>query len=245
MPLFTAKVSHHFEIVDKSRLLLCSVLVAFGCTLSSAGAWAKEKNGWYFVGKGGPSFSSLSDVKSANSGETLKVNNGSNIVGAFGMAAGYEMMYKHEVPLRVELEFMNRTEVTYNASPLTTSATSGSLSSTAQNIAMMVNGYWHFPVNSKIWWPFVSGGLGWSHTKTKSLYTPNGSNTGTAYTKSADNLAWSVGVGASMKMGPDMTNDIELRHVSLGANDWGLPSQNIKTDSFSATELIFGIRYNF
>ena len=233
---------HRNTVRTASTAVVTAGLMALGATHP---AHAKPKNGWYFDGKGGPSYSALSSVKSATAGETTYESSGSNIIGAFGMAGGYEWMYKYHIPLRTELEFMNRTEVTYDAAPLTTANGSGSLASTAQNITTMANAYWHFPVGSKIWWPYVSGGLGWAHTKTKSTYNASGSNTGTDYSNTNDNLAWSVGAGVSLKMGPDMTNDIELRHVDLGSVDWGLPTQNIKTDNFSATELVFAIRYNF
>jgi len=72
------------------------------------------------------------------------------------MAGGYEWMYRFNLPLRTEFEFMNRTEVTYNVSPLFTNAPSGALASTAQNVTGMLKAYWHFPVDSALWWPFVS-----------------------------------------------------------------------------------------
>ena len=55
---------------------------------------------------------------------------------------------------------MNRTEVTYDASPLLTSGSSGALASTAQNVTTMAKFYWHFPVGSENWWPFASTGVG-------------------------------------------------------------------------------------
>jgi len=230
-------------------LLLCITAgVLSAPTLVYAGTTAatgRAKTGWYFSGKGGPSYASLDDVQSTTSGETLANKDSANAVGAFGMAAGYEWMYKYHVPLRTELEFINRTEVIYDASPLSRSGSSGSIASSAQNVTTMVNAYWHFPVGSRTWWPYVSGGLGWAHTTMKSQYTPSGGGGGTKYRNTADNLAWSVGIGVSLKMGPDMTNDIELRHVDLGTVDWGLPSQNIKSDSFSANDLVFSLRYNF
>jgi opacity protein-like surface antigen len=171
-----------------------------------------------------------------------------NIVGAFGMAAGYEWLYRYGLPLRTEFEFMNRTELTYNASPLQLGTSSGALASTVQNITGMAKAYWHFPVGSRMWWPFVSGGLGWSDNTVKSQYTPN-SGTAIRNTHATGDLAWSTGVGATFKLGPQVMNDVEIRYVNLGKADWGLPAAaNIAANgigSLSATEVNFAIRVMF
>lgn len=203
--------------------------------------------GWYFSGKGGPSFASLNGVQ-AQSGAPVTEDGAANVVGAFGMAGGYEWSYRYLVPLRTELEFMNRTELTYDASPMLGTPGSGALASTVQNVTTMARGYWHFPVGSRAWWPFVSAGLGWSHNTVKSQYTPPG-GTMSKHTQGSDDLAWSVGGGATFQLGPDVMNDVELRYVDLGKADWGLPAgRNLQADSpghFSATEVVFSIRYMF
>jgi len=201
--------------------------------------------GWYLSGKGGPTFSELSNVGATQSGNTINATSAHNVIGSFGMAGGYEWMYHYHIPLRTELEFMNRTEVTYDASPLMKNGTSGALASTAQNVTTMAKFYWHFPVGSRKWWPFLSAGVGWSHNTFKAQYTPTGG--GPVKTKATTNdLAWSAGVGASLKLGEHMTNDIELRYVDLGKADWGMPADhNIDAGRFSATELSFAIRFNF
>ena len=210
--------------------------------------WVNPDKGWYVSGKGGPAFSALRDVQASQAGATVQEGSATNLIGGFGMAAGYEWMYRYRVPLRTELEFMNRTEVTYDASPLLTNRASGALASTAQNVTAMAIAYWHFPVDSDKWWPFVSAGVGLAHNTIKSQYTPSG-GTMTKYTTTSNDLAWSAGIGASFKLGPQMMNDVELRYVDLGAPDWGLPaSQNISTSSpggFSSVDLVFTLRYMF
>ena len=203
--------------------------------------------GWYVSGKGGPSFAQLSGI-AATGGGTVNGDHSQNIIGAFGMAAGYEWSYRYHVPLRTELEFMNRTEVTYNASPSMLGGPSGGLASTVQNVTTMAKAYWHFPVGSENWWPFVSGGLGWSHNNVKSQYTP-ASGSPQSNTHASDDLAWSAGVGATFKLGPQVMNDVEIRYVDLGKADWGLPAaRNIAANGigdFSATEVSFAIRVMF
>ncbi len=204
-------------------------------------------SGRYFSGKGGPTISRLAGVRSM-AGHSINKKSAISGIGAFGMAVGYEWMYRYGVPLRTELEFMNRTEVTFNESPHLYGAASGALASTAQNVTTMVKAYWHFPVKSAIWWPFVSAGVGWSHNTLKSVYTPTGSGS-MKNSHTSEDLAWSVGGGISVKMGPNMVNDIEIRQVSLGQPNWGLPPDaDIKTRSFmgfSATEINFALRFRF
>ncbi|MGE4279268.1 MAG: outer membrane protein [Magnetospirillum sp.] len=233
-------------------------IIVLGIMFVPALGWAQDKTppapkvdpkkGWYFSGKGGPSFENLSGVSAAQSGATATEDASEAVVGAFGMAGGYEWMYRYHVPLRTELEFINRTEIGYDASPLMQGGTGTALASTVQNVTTMAKAYWHFPVNSDKWWPFVSGGLGWSHNTIKSRYTPNGGAM-TKTTNTVDDLAWSVGAGATFKLGPDVMNDVEIRYVDLGKVDWGLPAgQNIQTNAmgdYTATEISFAIRYMF
>jgi opacity protein-like surface antigen len=223
-------------------LALATVLARPG----AAGA-ADSHPGWYVAGKGGPSYSAIAGIKGSDGG-TVGDTSANNLNGAFGMAAGYEFMHRHGIPLRAELEFMNRTEVTYDASPLLTSPASGALASTAQNITTMAKVFWHFPVDSTNWWPFASAGIGWSRNTVKSQYTPTGVSA-TRITQATNALAWSLGIGASMKLGPQVMNDIELRWVGLGKLDWGLPSgvgiEATGVDAFTAVELNFAIRFVF
>jgi len=205
--------------------------------------------GWYVSGKGGPSMARLSGIAATGSG-TVDNSQASNIVGAFGMAAGYDWSNRaHHLPLRTELEFMNRTEVTYDATPLLAGPSSGALASTVQNITTMGKAYWYFPGTSKTWAPFVSGGLGWSHNNVKSQYTPVGAGSTISNTHASDDLAWSGGVGASFKLGPKVMNDVEIRYVDLGKANWGMPAnRNIVANGlgdFAATEISFAIRMIF
>ncbi|MGB0672110.1 MAG: outer membrane protein, partial [Rhodospirillales bacterium] len=196
-------------------LLLCLLLKA-------PGASAAEPSGWYIAGKGGPSYSAISGVETTGGG-TAASDSGANVIGSFGMAGGYEWMHHYQIPLRTELEFMNRTEVTYDSSPAITGAgSSGALSSTAQNVTLMAKGYWHFPVGSRNWWPFVSGGVGLSRNTVKGQYTPSGGSA-VKFNEASQALAWSAGIGASFKLGPQVMNDVELRYVDLGSLDWDRP----------------------
>lgn len=234
-------------------LALCLVAVSAGAAESGERAPAPlprpmtHELGWYFSGKGGPTFARLNGLRMSNGG-SISDDHASNIIGAFGAAAGYEWMYRYNLPLRTELEFMNRTEVTYDASPLKLGGPSGALASTVQNVTTMAKLYWHFPVNSPEWWPFVSAGLGWSRNTVKSQYTPTAGNP-QRFTQASDDLAWSIGTGISVKWGNNVVNDIELRQIGLGRTKWGLPEDTEieakRGMGFGATEINFAIRMMF
>lgn len=233
---------------------LRGALVVLGASLSPTLAQQPQTqsdlrdHGWYLAGKGGPSFGMLSGVSPSQAGPDATEDAANAMIGAFGMAGGYELSYRYHVPLRLELEFMNRTEITYDASPMMTRRATGALASTVQNVTTTAKGYWHFPVNSAHWWPFVSAGVGWSRNTVKSSYTPPGQ----AAVKTqgvTDSLAWTAGVGATFKLGPQVMNDVELRYVDLGSVDWGIdPARNLSANdvgALSATEVIFSLRYMF
>lgn len=226
--------------------IVAALSLVFGLYALPAAADGSDL-GWYVSGKGGPSYSALTGISSKDGG-IVDHNHGSNIIGSFGMAAGYEWMYRYDIPLRTELEFMNRTEVTYDRTPLLQSGPSGALASTAQNVTAMLKLYWHFPVDSDKWWPFVSSGIGWSRNTMKSQYTPTGGSP-IGITHSTSDFAYSFGVGATFKLGPRVMNDLELRWVNLGKADWGLPAgsriQASGVTGFTATEISFSIRYMF
>lgn len=221
-------------------ILICGVFVAPCPALSRS----RDVSGWYVAGKGGPSWSGLRGI-SSTAGKSVDDDQASNVIGSFGMAGGYQWMYRFGIPLRTEFEFMNRTEVIYDASPLLRGVSSGALASSVQNITAMGKMYWHIPVNSRRWWPFLSAGIGISRNVAKSQYTPSG-GTPVKITHATTDLAWSAGLGASFKLGPNVINDVELRWVDLGRASWQLPGDaNIEDDSFAAAELSFAIRIMF
>ena len=227
--------------------LLPAALIALAPRAAAADDYGNDDGhhwGWYFAGKGGPSYSSLDSIGATQSGNSVNKTSSANAIGAFGMSAGYQWMYQYHIPLRTEVEFMNRTEVTYDVANLLSGGSTGALASTAQNITAMAKAYWYFPVGSPNWWPFVSAGVGWAHNTFKSYYT---TASGTEKTRNTlDGLAWSAGLGATLKLGRNVMNDIELRYVDLGKADWGLPAaHNIDAGRFSAAEVVFAIRFMF
>lgn len=114
--------------------------------------------------------------------------------------------------------------------------------STVQNVTTMARAYWHFPVDSRAWWPFVSAGLSCSHNTVKGEYTPSGGASGRSRRPGLESRP-----RRPFKLGPDVMNDIELRYVDLGAPNWGLPGgQDIGTGSpggFASVDLTFTLPY--
>jgi opacity protein-like surface antigen len=225
-------------------LLVAGLFVCLPFSPANAEDPSAAGSGFYFAGKGGPAFAFASDIESG-SGSALKDDSAFNAIGAFGMGIGYTWA-KQGLPLRTEFEFVNRTEISYNASPLFSSSSSNdAVASDIQNITAMLKGSWHFSSGDGMWSPFVSAGVGLSRNAVTGQYTPAGGAPGDLDEVSYD-LAWSVGVGASFYLGKKIVNDIELSYVDLGSVDWGRPtSTNLKTDSFGGVQLLFSLRYNF
>ncbi len=205
---------------------------------------SSQGSGFYFTGKGGPAFAFATDIENG-AGRKLEDDSAVNMIGAFGMGLGYTWA-RQGLPLRTELEFVNRTEVSYNRSPLFSgSATNDTVGSDIQNITAMMKGYYHFNSGDMMWSPFISGGLGISRNAISGQYTPAG-GTPRNLNEADYDLAWTAGAGVSVYLGNNIVNDIELSYVDLGEANWGGPAAtNLKTDALSALQLMFSLRYNF
>lgn len=208
------------------------------------GITAPSGSGFYLAGRGGPVLGYMRNLKS-DSGNSLNKTNAYNMIGGFGMAAGYAWA-KEGLPIRTELEFMNRTEINYDKSPLFSgSSPNDAVGSTVQNVTALAKVYYHFNVGDPKWSPFLSGGFGLSRTKVKGQYSPA---SGSPYnlSKVTYGLAWTAGAGVSFFLAKHLVNDIELSYVDLGKVDYGLPSSvNLHSNSLGALQLTFDLRFNF
>ena len=140
---------------------------------------------------------------------------------------------------------MNRTEITYDASPVfKPGAPASSLASTVQDVSFMAKGYRHFQTDDPQWSPFVSAGLGVARNTVKGLYTP-ASGSVQKLDNSSYSPAWSIGTGISFFLGNNVVNDVEIRYVDLGEADWGMSTPNIHAGHVGAAEISFAIRVNF
>ena len=224
------------------RILVLTV--AFVPAVALAREGRPQGNGFYLAGLGGPVIGFANGIKNG-AGRKLADDNALNGIGGFGMAAGYTWA-REGLPLRTELQFVNRTEISYNVSPLFSgSAANDAIASDIQNVTTLLKGYYHFDVGSPKWSPFVSAGLGWSRTAVSGQYTPAGA-TPIKLDQVTNGLAWTAGIGASLYLGNHIVNDIELSYVDLGEVDFGLPSSiNLHTNTLGAAQLTFALRYNF
>lgn len=214
----------------------------------SAHAALAENSGFYLSGKGGPSFLNVSGIHSTTGAGGVTDDSDSNLVGGFGMAGGYTWL-QQGLPLRTELEFMNRTEVTTNSTPLFTSgATNFGLASTVQNVSLMLKGYWYVPMGDGAKWsPYFTIGGGIARNAVKGDLTPIAAGgVPTHFSKSRLDPAWTFGAGISFYLGNNVVNDVEIHYVDLGGADWGIPgTANLSANAVRGAELIFSLRYNF
>ena len=222
--------------------------VAATLSIIPAHAALAQNSGFYLSGKGGPSFLNVSGIHSTTGAGTVNDDSDSNLVGAFGMAGGYTWL-QQGLPLRTELEFMNRTEVTTDSTPLFTSgATNFALASTVQDVSLMLKAYWYVPMGDGAKWsPYFTFGGGIARNAVKGDLTPIATGGApTHFSKSRLDPAWTIGAGISFYLGNNVVNDVEIHYVDLGSADWGIPgAANISANALRGAEIIFALRYNF
>ena len=222
----------------------CTIAL-LGILASTAPGFAGD-SGFYLSGKGGPTYLNVGNIQ-ASSGGVLHDSSAANLIGAFGMAGGYTWL-RQGLPLRTELEFMNRTEVTYDSSPMFNgSVRNYGIASTEQNVSAMLKGYWYLPFGDpERMSPFVSGGFGISRNAVKGDLTPIGGGSPIHFSDATLHPAWTAGVGVSFYLGNNVVNDVELRYVDLGSADWGIVgAPTLHSNAVQGGELSFALRYNF
>ena len=98
----------------------------------------------------------------------------------------------------------------------------------------MVNGYYDINLNKSSVSPYVTVGLGGASFK--------GSDAGST-SKSA--FAWQIGAGVGVKAAKDVTVDLGVRYLKPGSIDSEDEHGNPGKTSFSITNILAGVRYDF
>jgi len=225
----------------------CIVFIALATLLLSSNVFA-DTSGPYVAAKAGASFMNFSDGKwqSTMAGDQTDQYNRSksNTVFAFGAALGYEL----NLPLRVELEYMYRTNFEHDKKPTTNGLFDSETDLTTHTV--LANLFYDFR-NASPFTPFIMGGVGLAVHRTDNHVT------GLSYVSDYEGsevtrtqFAWNVGTGLAYELTDNLTLDMLARYVDMGkakwkntnrtSNDKGSGSGNI-----SATEVLLGIRYAF
>lgn len=209
-----------------SLILLCALVTP---------AKATDVNGVYFSAKLVDSIQSawigVSAVGLSENRSYLQ----NTIGGAF--AIGYDFYPKLQFPLRAEVEYAIRGNVTQSEN-LERGAV---LKGTWGVQTLLANVYLDFH-NSTAFTPYIGAGLGMGFINSRYTWE----TAGVSLSKSASNtvFAWSIGAGCSYAFNEYISADLGYRYLGLGENKvkWG--GTNLDT-THGAHEVSLGVRVTF
>lgn len=163
-----------------------------------------------------------------------------NSVGG-GIFAGYDFYPQVQVPIRVEVEYDLRTNMTTQWSGKKGSRT-GSIDATWGMQTLFANVYWDFH-NSSAFTPYIGAGLGMGFINND--YEISGRNgEQMSFSKFNTVFAWNAGVGCSYAFSENVSADLAYRFVGFGANEASYQGDKITTHP-NANEFSLGLRFTF
>lgn len=245
----------------KSKLIKTG-LVALSLTLASptAPAPAQEINSLYFTPKLSYSYrmGDMSDAHWNSIGWSTKaLGGGEDDDSGFGvgLAVGTDVGFYYDVPVRVEIEYMYRTESEFqngsrsvrNLTPPPTTLTA-SQGFKVRAHSLMFNGY--YDINTQTdFTPYIGAGLGLAYLDTD--YKASTTNGTASSSDQSWNFAWSLGAGVAYHLSDVLALDLGYRYLDLGTGDAGsfrlggtaaAYAGNASVD-YTAHELVLGLRY--
>lgn len=226
----TPKAIRHCHII----LIMLFVFVVSLPTLSFA--WSnddpysymskQDKLGVYVTPKIGWSYTTASDVKETYSSSALGMSYSASAdedyhdsTFAGGLAVGYDLSRKTDVPIRAEVEYMYRTDWKDDESYYWGGGVTQSVESKFQVQTLFINTYLDIPTGTAFT-PYVGAGAGVAFVKTKlddsasflDIYKVSGSSSETE-----TNFAWNVGVGAAYSFNEHLALDVNYRYADFGS----------------------------
>ncbi|MFT3959664.1 MAG: outer membrane beta-barrel protein [Desulfovibrio sp.] len=174
-----------------------------------------------------------------------------NTVGG-GIFAGYDFYPQYQVPVRTELEYAIRSNMTKtwdkNINLLGTDVKASTKGE--WNIqTLFMNAYWDFH-NSTAFTPYVGAGagLGFIKSKYKSELSANGNSDSDSVTQYDTVFAWNAGAGCSYAFTEHFSADLAYRFVGLGYTEINKKVDGEKNSIGTApyvNEFSLGLRYSF
>ena len=221
-------------------------MLALVLSLALAAPAAAETTGVYAgvkfidsIQSTGP-FSLSGDVKGIGIGQYSQ-----NTVGG-GVFVGYDFYPQSQVPMRAELEYAIRSNMTKTWSA-NGSAGTASFKGEWGLQTLFANAYWDFH-NSTAFTPYVGGGLGLGFVKTKYTADVDGDGDSGSLTQYDTVFAWNLGAGCSYAFTENLSADLAYRFVGLGYTDVSKRADDNKVSIGSApyaNEFSLGLRFTF
>jgi len=168
-----------------------------------------------------------------------------------GVALGLDLSYSTAYPVRVEAEYVYRSEASFKNSPRKIGGTGVSASQSFKVAAhsLMANAFYDINTDTPLT-PYFGGGLGMAFLDAKYKSSINGAQTKKSSTDW--NLAWNVGAGVAYQFNDSLALDFGYRYVDLGSSECGVSAAgssgaSFKTDGkvdYTTHEFSLGLRFN-
>ncbi len=146
---------------------------------------------------------------------------------ALGLAIGTDLGYYYDLPMRLEFEYMYRTEANFGGGSATVNGGAGERLSTSQNFdvkahTFMVNGFYDINLDT-FFTPYIGGGIGLGYLSTNYALAASNNNTIVHNSRSGDdwNFVWNVGGGVAFPLSENISLDFGYRYVDLGTGSVG------------------------
>lgn len=223
----------------KRCILPClAALLLLACCAATASAQSAGRSGAYLGLKFGPAFMAADDVEIGAAGRnyTLAGSDDDGAAIGLGLLGGYDFYYRHGQPVRLELEYMPRSEFDY-------SYRSGSMAVDADISVstLFLNAYYDFR-NMGMFTPYAGFGLGSAFHDTDA--SVSGWYADYAGDDESSDLAWNIGAGVGLRASERLLVDFGLRYVDYGTAKYKAGGNSVSAD-LAGTEMLVGLRYEF
>lgn len=226
----------------KKEFSICAASVLLGFITNTAFAINLDGQS-YIEGKVGNSWAKGKNVKAKPTTTDIQFPddsfNSDSLVG--GAALGYQFNAAI-VPIRLEAEYLRRSQFEYNTTATSFFSNNVPFKSDIKNQTALANLFVDVPLTDRLM-VFVGGGIGvnFNHTHTK-VTIP-----GQTITRddSLNSFAWMASAGAGAKANDWLTFTVNYRYSDLGDIRWKsftTMKEQINSDSFRAHEVMIGVR---
>lgn len=155
----------------------------------------------------------------------------------YGGALGYQYT-GFLAPLRMEGEYLYRSNVEHNSSPILLTGTS-TMTSNLYTQTILGNVYVDIPITN-MFQLFIGGGGGLANTRTHTKRDSSG--TITKNETDRDAVSWMATAGLSIKPIEWIAVEASYRYSDLGSVRWGVGDIELTSNSYTANEVMVGIR---